>query len=191
MPGNTVVYTIVARNSGPSPATGVVVDDPGPPGLDLRLERRGLHDGVPVRPGDAGPRRLAHHHRDLPVPFGYTTPNPIVNTTTASSATPDPDQTNNTATAQTPVNTNADVAVSKVATPTSLLVGETVTLFINVLNNGPNRASGVVVTDVLPAGLSFVSASPEQGSYVPPRDSGSSANSRQRAHGASSPSWRR
>ncbi len=167
VPGNTVAYTIVAQNSGPSPATGVVVDDPGPPGLTFVSNAGDCTTAFPCALGTLAPGASRTITATFLVPFGYTTPNPIVNTTTVSSATPDPNQGNNTATAQTPVNINADVAVAKVATPTSLLVGETVTLFINVRNNGPNRASGVVITDVLQAGLSFISASPQQGTYVP------------------------
>jgi uncharacterized repeat protein (TIGR01451 family) len=35
---------------------------------------------------------------------------------------------------------------------------------INVVNNGPGAANSVVVTDMLPAGMTFVSATPSQGS---------------------------
>src|SRR5262249_26698434 len=45
-------------------------------------------------------------------------------------------------------------------------VGEQVTFTVTATNAGPSPATGVVVTDVLPPGLSFVSATPSQGSYV-------------------------
>src|SRR5262249_38287281 len=60
----------------------------------------------------------------------------------------------------------ADIAVTKTVTPATASVGDTVTFTVTATNNGPNQASGVVITDVLPAGLSLVSFSPVQGSYV-------------------------
>ena len=44
-------------------------------------------------------------------------------------------------------------------------VGDTVTFTITLSDNGPNTATNVQVTDLLPAGLSLVSATPSQGSY--------------------------
>ena len=43
--------------------------------------------------------------------------------------------------------------------------GDTVVYTIGVTNLGPDDASGVVVTDSVPAGLTFVSAVPGQGSW--------------------------
>src|SRR5262249_3660664 len=44
-------------------------------------------------------------------------------------------------------------------------VGDTVTFTVTLKNNGPNDATGVALHDLLPAGLTFVSATPLQGSY--------------------------
>src|SRR5262249_4649946 len=97
----------------------------------------------------------------------YQTPNPIAQTVTVSSPTTDTTPANNSASAQTPVDANADVEVTKAVAPTTgILVGDTVTFTVQATNNGPNAATGVVVTDLLPAGLSFVSASPTQGTYT-------------------------
>jgi uncharacterized repeat protein (TIGR01451 family) len=40
-----------------------------------------------------------------------------------------------------------------------------VTFTITLTNNGPDPATGVTVQDTLPAGLTFVSAAPSQGTY--------------------------
>src|SRR5262249_38497546 len=44
-------------------------------------------------------------------------------------------------------------------------VGDTVTFTITLSDLGPNAASGVMVTDLLPTGLTLVSFSPSRGAY--------------------------
>ena len=44
-------------------------------------------------------------------------------------------------------------------------VGDTITFTVTLSNTGPNTATNVQVTDVLPAGLTFVSATASQGTY--------------------------
>ena len=83
-----------------------------------------------------------------------------------SASTPDDISTNNTATVQTTLNREADVAISKSVAPASVLVGQSTTFTVVVTNHGPARVTGLVVQDLLPAGLSLVVASPSQGSYA-------------------------
>jgi uncharacterized repeat protein (TIGR01451 family) len=56
-----------------------------------------------------------------------------------------------------------DLAIIKTADPTSLLKGGNVTYTLSVTNNGPVTDSGVEVADSLPAGVTFVSVTPSQG----------------------------
>lgn len=56
----------------------------------------------------------------------------------------------------------ADVSITKGA-PASALPGSQITYNILVSNAGPQPASNVVVTDTIPAGTTFVSATPSQG----------------------------
>src|SRR4029077_16951083 len=86
----------------------------------------------------------------------YTTPDPILNTATVSTATADPVAANNSATAQTTVNLQADLAITKTG-PASVVAGTNVVYTITVTNAGPSSAEGVVVSDATPAGLTFVS----------------------------------
>ena len=100
------------------------------------------------------------------VPLDYSGPSPIANVTDVSSTTFDTNTANNTATVETTLNRNADVAISKSVAPASVLVGQPTTFTVVVTNHGPARVTGLVVQDLLPAGLSFVSASASQGSYA-------------------------
>jgi uncharacterized repeat protein (TIGR01451 family) len=50
----------------------------------------------------------------------------------------------------------ADVSIAKIASPTQVAPGDALVYTITVTNNGPGDATGVTVTDTLPAGVSYV-----------------------------------
>src|SRR5208282_1850424 len=83
----------------------------------------------------------------------------LTNIATASSTTADPNLTNNVTlpvvTSVTPV---ADVGIGK-SGPASVLATSNLVYTISVTNFGPSTAGSVVVTDSLPASVTFVSAS--------------------------------
>ena len=58
-----------------------------------------------------------------------------------------------------------DLSLTKSASPARPSVGQNLTYTITIANAGPQSASGVEVTDVLPPGLSLVSSNPSSGSY--------------------------
>jgi uncharacterized repeat protein (TIGR01451 family) len=91
---------------------------------------------------------------------GATITQPVSTSTTS----PEPNTANNSTSTNTPVIRRVDVAVTKVPNSPgpdgAFAQGETVTYTIVVTNNGPSRASNVVMTDALPAGLSFSSVTP-------------------------------
>jgi uncharacterized repeat protein (TIGR01451 family) len=60
---------------------------------------------------------------------------------------------------------SADLSLTKIANPTTLLVNNLVVFTIVVSNDGPNTATGVSVSDVLPSTLTFNSAVATQGNY--------------------------
>jgi uncharacterized repeat protein (TIGR01451 family)/CSLREA domain-containing protein len=59
-----------------------------------------------------------------------------------------------------PLAEQADLEISKADSPDPVTVGDNLTYTITVTNNGPDAATNVVVTDTLPSGVTFVSASP-------------------------------
>ncbi len=59
----------------------------------------------------------------------------------------------------------SDLSLTKIASSTTPTVGQNVTFTLTLGNAGPTGATGVAVRDQLPAGLTFVSATPSQGTY--------------------------
>ncbi|MCZ6877703.1 MAG: DUF11 domain-containing protein, partial [Acidobacteria bacterium] len=81
----------------------------------------------------------------------------------------DPEPANNATTQSTTIAEStiieelADLSVTLSDSPDPVTVGSDLTYLITMTNNGPSQATGVVLTDTLPAGVSFLSAAPSQG----------------------------
>ena len=70
---------------------------------------------------------------------------------------------NNSGSATDTVTTRADLDVAKTATPNPVVNGQNVTYTITVRNIGPSVSRNVVLTDPVPAPLTYVSSSSTQG----------------------------
>src|SRR6185436_977012 len=75
----------------------------------------------------------------------------------------DPNLLNNDASATTNVRPLANLSLTKSDSPDPVLAGQLLTYSLSVANAGPSSATGVSVTDTLPAGVTFSSATPSQG----------------------------
>ena len=84
----------------------------------------------------------------------------VQNRATASSTVQDAEPANNVDFAALPVAPRADLRIVKRPADTTLRVDQDVTYTLTATNDGPNDATGVVVTDSVPTGMRFVSASP-------------------------------
>src|SRR4030042_2655765 len=60
---------------------------------------------------------------------------------------------------------SADLGVTMAVDNQAPNEGDTITYTITMTNSGPDNATNIEVTDILPAGLAYVSNSPSQGSY--------------------------
>src|ERR1035438_5882990 len=60
----------------------------------------------------------------------------------------------------------ADMALGMIAQPNPVMAGNNLTYSIAVTNLGPSTTTNVIVTDLLPANVAFVSATASQGTYV-------------------------
>ena len=164
MPGDTLAYTIVVSNAGPSAATNVVLNDPLPAGLTL-VSVTGDCTALPCTFGllPLGTTRTITMNALVPVSYTATT---IINTAGITIQSPDPVPGNNSSTVTTTLDFNADVGLTKSVTPGAATSGDQVTFTLTVQNAGPAPATGVVVADLLPAGFRLDSPTASQGSYA-------------------------
>ena len=64
------------------------------------------------------------------------------------------------------IDDDADLILAKTVDNTAPNIGDTITFTIRVTNDGPSAASGIVVQDVLPAGLINIVATPSSGTFT-------------------------
>jgi len=159
VPGANITYQLVVRNNGPDTATNVVVSDPLPAGLTFVSADGCTVSGQTVtctvasmRPGESRPFDVT---ASVDSSLGAGT---ITNTATVRNDTPDPNPGNNSDGNTEQVRPEADLAIVKTATSKRLVPGTNLTYKLVVSNLGPSPAHNLVVSDPLPAGLSFVSA---------------------------------
>ncbi len=167
--GDTVVYTIGITNVGPEDVALTQVTDGLPPAVaygshgattGTYSDVTGIWDIGDLAVGAAGTLTITGT-----VNSGYGGLS-ITNTADITRMNrPDTNETDNTASAVFTVQL-ADLAVLKSVTPTSTTEGASVDFTIHLTNNGPDDATGIEVTDLFPAGLSYDSSVPSQGFYA-------------------------
>ena len=165
--GANVTYTLTASNDGPNASGNLVLTD-NLPGSSTFVSASGTgwscsHAAGVVTCTRNGP--LAVGASAPPVTIvarivastGFVTNSATISP--AVGAVADPDNSNNTATATTQVLPGADVRIdSKGVSPNPVIAGENATFTITPRNGGPAIANTVAVTDTLPSGWTFVSA---------------------------------
>lgn len=90
----------------------------------------------------------------------------ITNVAVVTGTLPDFNTDNNSITASSIVIPNADLAVAIANRPDPVWRGDNLVSSVTVTNQGPSAASGVLLTNLIPAGATFVSASTSQGACV-------------------------
>lgn len=167
--GQTVTYTVIAGNSGPSDATNLSISDIVPAPLtnvswsttvegtaSITSGASGTNNNSVLVKGNiaagAGNRILITISGQVPSSTGSTS---FANTATATPAEPGvPPVNSNTIT--TTINKKVNISAVKSATA-ALFAGENISYTLEVKNSGPSDALNLLVTDQLPAGILNVS----------------------------------
>ena len=179
---STFTYTISVTNGGPETATGVEVTDVLPAGitLDSATTTAGVYTASTSVWTIGALAPSTSETMTLTVTVASGTIGDIVNTATATSTDGktdnNPDNNSDTVTVTITDGNNGgggggdtgiDLSVSKTGSISE--VSETdveFTYIITVTNSGPETATGVGVTDELPASVEFVSATTTAGTYA-------------------------
>ncbi len=161
--GDTISYTLTASNLGPGAAANVVVTDDLPACLTViscNSDMGGVCGGAGANRTVTFPSLASGISATITI---MATANPgcapsVSNTASISTTTTDSNPGNNTSNTVMTTVTCADVGVTKSAGSGSICSTANITYTINFTNAGPSAATGVVVSDVMPAGTSLVSA---------------------------------
>jgi uncharacterized repeat protein (TIGR01451 family) len=160
--GQTIGYTLLVANAGPSTATNIQVTDT-PTNLTITNVSGGGCSALPCTIASLGNGASV----TINVTATITAGGAFDNSATATATEADPNTANNTdstGNGGTAASTSADVGITKTASPTTVAVGQTLDYTLVVVNHGPATATNVTVTDSLPANFSLISATPTQGS---------------------------
>ena len=153
--GQTGIYTITVTNNGPDTAQNIQVTDPQPDGFSLGGFSAGNYNGnvwtIPTL--DSGATATLTFTRVMTTSdIGTTKTNTATETQDTYNPNPVPPQT-------TTIYTNkAMLTITKTANQSNYNVGDTVVYNIDVLNNGPDTATNVGVTDTIVNGLTYISS---------------------------------
>ncbi len=173
--GDTIEYRVTVDNHMGITATGVQVTDMLPTGVTYVTDNSGgtynvgtgLWDVGSINSGTSTQLRIT-----VTVDAG-TQGTTITNTATITAMDQtDPYPTDNTdnrditvSTAPPPPGTDSDLALIKTVSNSTPIEGEIIDYRVQVTNNGPDVASGVQITDILPTGVTYVSRYTAHGSY--------------------------
>ena len=157
--GQTVTYTIIVSNNGPSPATGVTLVDTLPNGLTfvsgtVAGGSVSFLNGLVIAPvgSIAAGQQTTVTLVLMPMFAGTFTDSVVVSATQL-----DPNGNNNSSSATITAFAISDVSVTLAAPTGSGNVGEPLTFTATVTNNGPSPAANVQFAAALPVGFTFTS----------------------------------
>jgi uncharacterized repeat protein (TIGR01451 family) len=158
--GGQVTFTITANNAGPSMATNVKVNDALPDGYTFISASAPTGTTYNSTTGEWNIGNLTNGGNAILTLAATVKPEGnYTNQATITASQDDPDTDNNTASVTPTPKASSDVSITKTINNNNPNAGSDVTFTVTATNNGPSNATNVEVTDLLPSGYTFVSAS--------------------------------
>ncbi|WP_337968883.1 gliding motility-associated C-terminal domain-containing protein [uncultured Flavobacterium sp.] len=173
--GTPVTFAVIVTNNGPQDNAGVQVTDLLPSGYTFNsfTVSTGAYD--PITGIWTVGNLVNGKFETLQVTATVNASGIYLNTAEITAANVfDPDSTpNNGSTTEddyaealtTPIPTSADLSLTKTVNNATPLVGSQVIFSLEISNNGPQNTDGVIVTDLLPSGYTYISYSTTAGNY--------------------------
>ena len=179
--GQTTGYVVTITNSGPSYATNVTLVDTFPDG-GTPTATFSYQGGLTITPTGAGTctepaanattgtlscgfpglaagQSIVVRYNMRAESIAAGTSGTTFNRAVVAATEPETQTGNNTTVHSTTSRQAADLGIVKTA-PATVIPGQALTWNLTVTNNGPHSSTGAIVTDTLPTGVTFVSASP-------------------------------
>jgi large repetitive protein len=159
--GQSIAYTLVVANAGPSTATNIHVTDT-PTNLTITNVSGGGCAALPCTIGSLA----SGANITINVTATITAAGAFDNSATVSATETDPNPSNNTdntGNGGTAAAAGVDVGITKTASVVAATLGQAISYTLVVSNHGPGTATGVTVTDPLPSQFQLSSAVSTQG----------------------------
>ena len=163
---DTITYSLVVTNAGPTQAQNVFVEDPLPPGLTLisvSSTKGTCAAGIACSIGSLSPFGVSGEEVTITVVASVDEDVPdgtlLENIATVSGSVVDDNPFNDQSQADTLISSAATLKISKIDLFDPVEPGGMIFYRIAVTNTGPSSAANVLVTDTLPPGIVFQSAS--------------------------------
>lgn len=168
--GDTLTYTLTLSNLGPDGATAIAVADTLPAGLTFASAAASQGAYTPgtgiwtVGDVGAGAGATLALKATVDAGMGGTIVTNRARISVLTEIDPIPD---NDADAVDVVVTAVDLELTKAVDLMTPSEGDTLRYTLALRNLGPSNGTGIAVADTLPAGLTFVAATPSRGAYDP------------------------
>jgi uncharacterized repeat protein (TIGR01451 family) len=162
--GNPLTYQLTIANNSIIPAPAVLVTDTLPAQVQVNSvtpsQGSCTSESVVVCSLGSIP---ANSSATVTIQVTPLSTGSIINQAVTSSPSYDTNSANNSSQATTLVNPRAELSVTKTDSPDPVYIQDPLVYTVTVQNSGPSPATGVALTDTLPASMTILNVTPDQG----------------------------